>query len=295
MEKLKTALETLRASDDFERKFVFDVLNFHHYSFKDINGGDNGIQDGWWISPEEDNLRCRLMNVRQYVEDELELFGMEYWLSEFGYDDAQFNNFQDCNQPGVTINGQQVMCNNGPDIPALGIQYPDNVTEYQHATAQNARQTAANWLIRAYLEISAAGFDRAVAYDLIDRPDAAMIGSWDNHCGLVGLNEENQPVRKISWWYVASLNNLLEGRRFAEQPTVIHYDNVEEETPTPTSTTATGFEGYVTGEIPTHNLPRHYIYADELDLTEDCTNTEVYTHVLWSPTSSNHSYLYPCV
>ena len=158
VEDVHTWLMDNRSDANEEDRFFFDVINFHHYSYRDSDNDDydQGIQKGWWISPEEDRLRCRLSEIRDWAES-IGIGDKEFWLSEFGYDDAQFNNSINCNQgPGAGL-----QCWNGPDVPNLSIPYGD-VTEYQHASTTDTRQIVADWTIRAYLEIAAAGFDRGM-------------------------------------------------------------------------------------------------------------------------------------
>src|SRR5690606_32247785 len=59
----------------------FDVINFHHYS------NNRTIKKGLsvtGISPEEDSLRQKLIQIVEYRNREMP--GKEVWLTEFGYD-----------------------------------------------------------------------------------------------------------------------------------------------------------------------------------------------------------------
>src|SRR5690606_12979922 len=101
--------------------FPADVLNFHHYS-NSSGGQDVAMKDG--ISPEDDSLKYKLKEIVDYRNRYLP--GKEIWLSEFGYDTNP-------NSPqGVKVIGQN--------------------DEYE---------VQAQWLIRSYLEMAAAGIDRA--------------------------------------------------------------------------------------------------------------------------------------
>jgi hypothetical protein len=61
------------------KKFPADVLNFHHYCNKFING-----QPTIGISPEEDHLKDKLKKIVAFRDSLLP--DLEIWLSEFGYD-----------------------------------------------------------------------------------------------------------------------------------------------------------------------------------------------------------------
>lgn len=68
------------------KKFPADVLNFHHYCNKFING-----QPTIGISPEEDHLKDKLKKIVAFRDSLLP--NLEIWLSEFGYD-TQVGSFQ---------------------------------------------------------------------------------------------------------------------------------------------------------------------------------------------------------
>jgi hypothetical protein len=62
--------------------FVFDVLNFHHYSR--VEPGRYTQRKGVGISPEDDKLYDKLAPLVQWTHQNLP--GKEVWLTEFGYD-----------------------------------------------------------------------------------------------------------------------------------------------------------------------------------------------------------------
>lgn len=172
-----------------DKQFIFDVINFHHYSFKASNGmtecytGPN-INIGTWISPEEDNLKGLLAEIVALRDAQFP--GKELWLSEFGYDTNQSNNG----------NG------NGPDFLSIG----------DENNPLSAEELQAQWTVRSFLEIAAAGFDRAMVHDLQDG-SSNPIAAWDNNTGLV----TEGGVAKQAWYYVSTMRNVLAGTRFEEE------------------------------------------------------------------------------
>ena len=155
------------ASNRTDDLFVFDVLNFHHYSATDINNGD-------WICPEEDGLKSLLEGVVSRRDNAPWAAGKELWLSEFGY----------------STGGA------GPGLPG-----------------NDGELTQAQWIARSFLEIAAAGFDRAMVHDLSDAFPFTNPGAWDTQTGL--LTDTGDP--KTSWYFVYSLKNILGGRQYDGQ------------------------------------------------------------------------------
>ncbi len=169
-------IKSMKLWSDFNRNtgFPADVLNFHHYS-NTSGGQDQALKKA--ISPEEDKLKDKLKEVVEYRDHYLP--GKEIWLSEFGYD-------------------------TNPNSP-----------QGARAIGQNdVYEVQAQWLLRSYLEIAAAGIDRAHAYFFSD------INAGDpnkfNSCGLV--NEKwfgYQP--KTSWYYIYAMKKTLQGYRFTQE------------------------------------------------------------------------------
>jgi len=175
--------------------FIFDVINVHHYSFDGI------VINGNWISPEQDELRAKLAWLRNEMvvhgwkdnvdpKDDLEL-----WLSEFGYDTNELTH-QNSNGPWF-----------GPEILSNGL---------------SAENIQARWTVRAFLELAAAGVDRAILHDLTDSPDSKTnpVGAWDHHTGLL----TNDGAPKEAWFYVYTMKNILSGYQFADDASSINCD-----------------------------------------------------------------------
>lgn len=161
--------------------FPADVINFHHYS--NVSGGqDANLKTA--ISPEDDSLKYKLAKIVEFRDRYLP--GKEIWLSEFGYDTNP---------------------NSPQGVKAIG---DNDVYEIQ-----------AQWLVRSYLEIAAAGIDRAHMFFFADLN--AKNPNKFNSSGLV--NEKwNGFEPKVSWYYIYCLKNALTGYRFASEMPSNHAD-----------------------------------------------------------------------
>ncbi|RAV05538.1 hypothetical protein DQG13_02645 [Paenibacillus sp. YN15] len=125
------------------------------------------------ISPEQFNLKGRLAELVDYRNRYMP--GKEVWLSEFGYD----------TNPGSPQRA-----------PAIG--------------SFSAEEVQGQWLVRSFLEIAAAGVDRATMYMLRD-VDGELATQYSSS-GLVTKYGEWTP--KTSWYYVYTLKNALSGMTF---------------------------------------------------------------------------------
>jgi hypothetical protein len=103
--------------------------------------------------------------------------GKPVWLTEFGYD----------------VHPQSVQ-----RAPATG--------------SFSAEERQAIWLIRSYLAIAAAGVDRAAMYMSRD----ADVVSAEKYASS-GLTEKKQGRKKMSWYYLKSLYNLLGDTAFDQE------------------------------------------------------------------------------
>lgn len=122
------------------------------------------------ISPEAGGLRDFLSTFVTYRDSLMP--GTELWLSEFGYDTN----------------------NNSPiSVPIIG-----NFTQYQ---------VQGQWLVRSYLEVIAAGFDKAMIFDLRD----VCTGPFCTLFTSAGLLETqfNDFKPKDAWYYVYTMKNVL--------------------------------------------------------------------------------------
>ena len=157
-----------RSANGPNGKYPFDVLSFHHYS----NTGQELNQLGLnGISPEDDLMKQKMLPITAYRDQNFP--DAELWLSEFGYDVD-------------SLSGQRV--------PWDGIGNADR------------EEIQAQWIIRSYLETAAAGFDRAMLYELRDACDGELCGLFQ----VSGLTERDYSPRK-SWYYVYTMKNILSG------------------------------------------------------------------------------------
>lgn len=161
--------------------FPADALNFHHYC---TDGGGQGAGEATTgISPEADGLRAKLENLAAWRDRYLP--GKELWLSEFGWDTHQ----------GSVFRAPATAGNDGYEMQA-------------------------RWLVRAYLEIAASGFQKAHMFMLRD--------TWDSSPGVFatsGLVHDKYDTlspkyeKKVSWWYVNTLHKRLGNYRFESDMT----------------------------------------------------------------------------
>lgn len=164
-------------------KFPADVLNFHHYS-NNFGGQAGGpTKDAVGVSPEADRLYERLKKVINYRDEYLP--EMEVWISEFGYD---------------------VHPESPQRAPAIGRFSADEVQ--------------AQWLVRSYLAMAAAGVDKAQMFMLTDHylgNPAAMFST----SGVLKLAETQNPHTpfpefdmRTSFFYLYGMKNVLRDYRF---------------------------------------------------------------------------------
>ncbi len=226
-----------------DQVFIFDVLNFHHYSTSDPANPTGGS----WICPEQDQLRLKLEDIFDEMEDRGWKNNVnnpdenrEFWVSEFGYDtDESETNGWDFGNP--TPNGMPT-----PTDPVFGNLFPEDLQ--------------AQWTVRSYLEMLAAGVDRAMVHELNDViPAESSAAGWDQKTGLITL----EGLPKASWYFVYSMRNILEGFRYAGD---------ESENCTYTISDATNCD-------PADPLKPTRIYRFENDMTNETV------WVVWSPTT----------
>ncbi len=124
IEKIQSWFENNRP----DNKFIPDVINVHHYSWKSGKGWQGG---GPAKSPEEDNFKERLKAIVDYRNNHLP--NVEVWISEFGWD----------TNPGSPL-------------------APSKIGSY------DLQEVQGQWLVRAYLAFAAARVDRAQMYMLRD-------------------------------------------------------------------------------------------------------------------------------
>ncbi|HYG37697.1 MAG TPA: hypothetical protein VD908_03720 [Cytophagales bacterium] len=140
------------------------------------NDGEDQAKGNIGISPEEENLKEKLKEIVDYRNKYLP--GKEVWITEFGYDTH-------------------------PKSP----QRAPSIGDY------STKEVQAQWLVRSFLELAAAGVDRACMYMLRDVDSTSSVKF--NTSGLVSNHGVWYP--KPSWYYVYTLKNTFAGMRFSKE------------------------------------------------------------------------------
>lgn len=166
-----------------DRQFPADVLNFHHYS--NNYGGQTSppTATAKGVSPEDDQLYEKLKAIVDYRNQYLPSKAL--WLSEFGYD-----------------------------------LHPESPQRAQAIGSFSAAQVQGQWIVRSFLAVAAAGFDKAQLFTLTDnyKGNPAQLFST---CGLLELAEEQDPftpfpefAKKQAWYDVYTMKQVLGEFRF---------------------------------------------------------------------------------
>lgn len=150
--------------------FPADVLNVHYYSFgPSVLGTMNPAPA---LSPEDDHVTTRMQVLTAYRDAKLP--GKELWLTEFGYD----------------TDPQSVL-----HAPVLG--------------SNSAEVVQAQWIVRYYLAVMAAGFDRAflfVSRDGCSGTDTACATQFATS-GVLGVKGAETP--KTAYYFIATFRARL--------------------------------------------------------------------------------------
>lgn len=157
--------------------FPADVINVHHYC--NTRGKQHSKEDAYGISPEADHMKEKLEKLVHWRNEHLP--HVELWLTEFGWDTDE-TTYQSA---------------------AFGHKlYPGKIM---------MDEIQGQWLVRAFLIGSAAGFERLqmfLANDLRNYPHG-VYGS----CGFITIDDEFKP----SWYYVKTLKTALTGMLFYDE------------------------------------------------------------------------------
>jgi hypothetical protein len=158
--------------------FPADVINVHYYSFGPDPAGTPNPRPA--VSPEDDHVTSVMAKLRAYRDANLP--GKELWLTEFGYD----------------TDPQSIL-----HAPALGGQSADIVQ--------------GQWIVRYYLSLMAAGFDRAflyVSHDGCSGADASCPTQFDTSGLTVG---PGQTDLKPAYYFIATFRSRLSPFAWAGQ------------------------------------------------------------------------------
>ncbi len=170
--------------------FPFDVINFHDYSNDGADGAPLGTHA---LSPEEDNIREKMAEVVDYRNRYLP--GVEVWQSEFGYD---------TNPNSPQSADPSLYCSNPNDAACMA----------------KFREIQAQWNVRGFLELAAAGVDRAMVFNMRDDSPETSWGLYETSGLCTFAGDDYQP--KQAWFYIASMKNTLTGLTY--DPTYVHAD-----------------------------------------------------------------------
>ncbi len=176
-QSIETYLDGMRAWATAHRAgdFPADVVNVHYYSFGPDSSGTANPRPA--VSPEDDHVKDVMARLRAYRDANLP--GKELWLTEFGYD----------------TDPQSVL-----HAPALG--------------SNSAEIVQGQWLLRYYLAVLAAGFDRAflfVSRDSCAEGDASCSTQFDTSgVATVGDAGATGPwTPKPAYYFIATLRSRL--------------------------------------------------------------------------------------
>ena len=185
-------------------KLPFDVINYHHYSFRKSTEKDFKFhyenetetllfaQDPYAATPEEDEIKLKMRYFAFRLKtSKPEVSAKPIWITEIGYDTdkvlVEDNMHQIKDQSPITA---YHLINNVP-VPS------------QKAQAQ--------WDMRMLLEAAASKvMDRVSLYEDIDIGPGALYGST----GLINT----KGIPKESWYYVQTLRNVLKGASYQGRP-----------------------------------------------------------------------------
>jgi hypothetical protein len=183
-----THYNTMRGTTN---QFPFKVINFHHYCDNNWRGlGTIGV------SPESDNftepMPTNSLNKRfkqRLKEVKTQFIGpgticptadCEIWMSEFGWD-----------------------TNLGSDqrAPAIG--------------GNDQEEVQGQWLVRGYMEIAAAGWDRAMQFCIRDE-DSRPSSTRFQASGILRDRYHNHAPKK-SYYYISTMKEALNNMKFQQE------------------------------------------------------------------------------
>ena len=168
-------VKAMKLWSDYHRDGDFPVDVINVHHY--CNDGDTQSSGSIGVSPEADDLKGLMGKFVDYRNRYLP--GKEVWITEFGYD----------------THPQSVQ-----RAPAIG------------NTSQEEIQ--AQWLVRSYLALAAAGVDRAAMYMLRDvDPNSSTKFNTSGLCA----SKLNSWEAKPSWYYVYTLKNRLAGMKYSNE------------------------------------------------------------------------------
>ncbi len=165
-------VKAMKLWSDYHRNGDFPVDVINVHHY--CNDGNSQTSGSIGISPEAGDLKGLMTEFVQYRNTWLP--GKEVWITEFGYD-----------------------------------THPSSVQRAPAIASYSQEEVQAQWLVRSYLALAAAGVDRAVMYMLRDTDPTST--SKFSTSGLVSYGGDGyQP--KTSWYYVYTMKNRLKNMIF---------------------------------------------------------------------------------
>lgn len=164
----------------FNRKdsLPFNVINFHHYSHNSEDLSANPLKSQRvGVSPEEDSLNIKISKIINFRDKYLPK--TEVWITEFGYD-------------------------TNPNSPHRA----DLINNF------NTNEVQGIWLIRSYLELIAAGVDKAAMYMIRDTNNSTA--KQFNTSGLT-KSKKLKWEKKPSWYYLNTFKFWLKKMKFTSK------------------------------------------------------------------------------
>ncbi len=141
------------------------------------NDGNTQSSGNVGISPEADDLKRLMEEFVEYRDRYLP--GKEVWITEFGYD-----------------------------------THPQSVQRAPSIGNTSQEEIQAQWLVRSYLALAAAGVDKAAMYMLRDvDPNSSTKFNTSGLCASKSNNWEPKP----SWYYVYTLKNRLKNMQYTTE------------------------------------------------------------------------------
>ena len=167
---IETYLDGIRTWATAHRggSFPADVVNVHYYSFGPDPFGTAAPRPA--VSPEDDKVRETMSLLKKYRDDKLP--GKELWITEFGYDTDPLSRLH---------------------APSLG--------------KNSAMVVQGQWLVRYYLALLGAGFDRAFMFILDDPCDGTDCHVQFGTSGITTGKDKWDP--KPGFYFLATLRARL--------------------------------------------------------------------------------------
>jgi hypothetical protein len=167
-------IKSMKFWSDFNRNGSFPADVINLHHYCN-DGGEQGAGTVG-VSPETDSLKYKMKVFVDYRNTYLH--GKEVWITEFGYD-----------------------------------THPTSVQRAPAIGANSQQEVQAQWLIRSYLALAAAGVDKAFMFMIRDA------GTSSTQFSTSGLTVGKDPwTPKISWYYVYTLRKRLAGMRYESEP-----------------------------------------------------------------------------